>query len=276
MENKYQHSDIDQRGIASHALTILSVIFALIFLAGCSSSGERSSTAAAKSSTHKYSRSKASTHKVVKGDTLYQIAWKAGVDYKTLASWNGLKPPYTIYPGKVLRLKPPGSSAKHKKPAASAKKVTPKSQPKLTSTKTSKTKPKSKDSSTKGAVNSLHWRWPTEGRLLSTFKAGDSARTGIKIVGKKGQKIHAAESGKIVYVGGGLIGYGQLIIIKHNNKFLSAYGHNSRLLVKEGQAVKKGKHIADMGSANSGKAMLHFEIRQNGKPTDPMRLLPKK
>lgn len=236
---------------------------ATLLLNGCSTGNVRPDSGG---SGHKYSLSNAKYHKVIKGDTLYAIAWKAGVDYKTLARWNGLSSPYVIYPGQTIRLKP-SSTSKYK--SKSKSKIKSRKSAKKTATTASK-------SSTSKASSSLLWEWPTQGQLLSSFKAGDSIRTGIKIGGNKGQKIYAAESGQVAYVGGGLIGYGQLIIIKHNNKYLSAYGHNSRLLVKEGQVVKKGKHIANMGSANSGKSMLHFEVRKFGKPVDPMALLPGK
>jgi lipoprotein NlpD len=112
--------------------------------------------------------------------------------------------------------------------------------------------------------------------LISGFKAGDPLRKGIKIGGRSGDTIQAAEGGKVVYSGSGLIGYGQLIIVKHNENYLSAYGHNSRLLVKEGDQVTKGQKIAVMGTANTGDPLLHFEIRRDGKPVDPLRLLPRR
>jgi lipoprotein NlpD len=113
------------------------------------------------------------------------------------------------------------------------------------------------------------------GPILARFSANDATRTGIKIGGHLGEAVHATEAGKVVYSGSGLIGYGQLIIIKHNDHYLSAYGHNAKLLVKEGDKVARGKHIADMGRSNDGKAMLHFEIRREGKPVNPLALLPK-
>ena len=119
------------------------------------------------------------------------------------------------------------------------------------------------------------WGWPVKGRIVSSFKAGDPLRKGIKIAGRSGKSILAAESGKVVYSGSGLIGYGRLIIVKHNDNYLSAYGHNRKILVKEGDRVTKGKKIAEMGTANSGDPMLHFEIRRDGRPVDPIRLLPR-
>ena len=122
----------------------------------------------------------------------------------------------------------------------------------------------------------LVWRWPVSGKIVSRFKAGDPLRKGIKIKGNSGKAILAAESGKVVYSGSGLIGYGRLIIVKHNDNYLSAYGHNRKILVKEGDRVTKGKKIAEMGTANNGIAMLHFEIRRDGRPVDPLRLLPRR
>ena len=122
----------------------------------------------------------------------------------------------------------------------------------------------------------LAWQWPAKGNVASTFNAADPLRKGVKIAGREGSDIRAAERGKVVYSGSGLIGYGRLIIVKHNDNYLSAYGHNRDLLVSEGDQVIKGQKIAAMGRANTGKPLLHFEIRRNGKPVDPLRLLPKR
>jgi lipoprotein NlpD len=112
--------------------------------------------------------------------------------------------------------------------------------------------------------------------VVSTYSGRDETRKGIKIGVRNGQEIQAAESGKVVYAGSGLIGYGRLIIVKHNEKYLSAYGHNSKLLVKEGRQVRKGDKIAEMGLSKTGKPLLHFEIRRDGKPINPQILLPKR
>ena len=116
--------------------------------------------------------------------------------------------------------------------------------------------------------------WPTSGRISVDFGGKPGSGTGVLIDGKSGQPIKAAASGRVVYAGGGLIGYGQLIILKHNDTYLSAYGHNARLLVREGQEVKKGQQIATMGEGPERKPRLHFEIRRNGKPVNPRRYLP--
>jgi len=120
------------------------------------------------------------------------------------------------------------------------------------------------------------WEWPTYGQIISGFDDKQGSGTGLLIAGKAGQPVRAAASGRVVYSGGGLIGYGQLIIVKHNNTYLSAYGHNASLLVKEGEAIKKGQRIATMGEGPGQEPRLHFEIRRNGKPVDPLKFLPAK
>lgn len=122
----------------------------------------------------------------------------------------------------------------------------------------------------------MRWSWPTEGRIVQTFLENDRSRQGIEISGSLGQPIHATEAGKIVYSGSGLIGYGQLIIIKHDKNYLSAYGHNRKILVKEGDEVTRGQRIAEMGRPPDGQPLLHFEIRRKGAPVNPLSLLPGK
>jgi lipoprotein NlpD len=220
------------------------------------------------------------TYKVRSGDTLYSIAWRYGLDYHVLARWNGIKRPYTIYAGQTLRLrqtgtKSSGKTATKKKTAPSRspeKAVTPRPQ---TTRKTSK--PAAKGSSGQQAVASgkgLNWKWPTQGKVKKGYSASDPARQGIEIGGRTGQRIVASESGRVVYAGSGLIGYGRLVIIKHNNNYLSAYGRNRKLLVQEGAQVKRGQAIAEMGNNGNGGPSLHFEIRKNGDPMNPLKLLP--
>ena len=222
-------------------------------------------------------------YRVRKGDSLYSIAWRAGLDYRTLARWNALKSPYTIYPGQLIRLSPPKISRKSppvkgstaKKPVTREKTTTPAARPEKPVLASPPAKPVSKKPPKKAAAGTLHWQWPVRGRILSRFASNDPAKGGVRIGGRKGQKIIAAEAGQVVYVGSGLIGYGQLIIIKHNNKYLSAYGHNSRLRVKEGDKVARGQHISDMGVTHQGTPLLYFEIRRYGKPVDPLKYLPR-
>jgi lipoprotein NlpD len=126
------------------------------------------------------------------------------------------------------------------------------------------------------AADPRRWIWPTEGRLLSRFRANDPARKGIDISGRPGQPVVASAAGQVVYSGSGLIGYGELIIIKHSDRMLSAYAHNRKRLVSEGQQVTAGSKIAEMGTNDRNQALLHFEIRVNGTPEDPLKYLPRR
>jgi lipoprotein NlpD len=122
--------------------------------------------------------------------------------------------------------------------------------------------------------SALEWRWPTQGQVIGRYVNGDPTQQGINIGGKAGQPVLAAGDGVVVYSGAGLVGYGELIIIKHSNEWLSAYAHNRRRLVAEGTKVKAGETIAEMGRTGAIRDMLHFEIRRNGKPVDPLQYLP--
>ena len=199
---------------------------------------------------------------VRKGDTLYSIARKQGLTHKQLARWNALSAPYAIYPGKKLSLRPASTWAN------SRIKANVKKPPVVT--RSSVTVPKKLP----GKVKS--WQWPAKGKLVKTFNVSDTNRKGIGIAGNRGQSVRAAATGRVVYSGNGLIHYGNLIIIKHSNTFLSAYAHNRSLLVKEGDEVQKGQGIAQMGTIENGRARLHFEIRKSGKPVNPLRYLPKR
>ncbi|HBN52725.1 MAG TPA: hypothetical protein DD456_01395, partial [Stenotrophomonas sp.] len=126
------------------------------------------------------------------------------------------------------------------------------------------------------ANSGIGWRWPADGALVGRFVAGETTKQGIDIAGSSGQAVRAAGPGVVVYSGAGLVGYGELIIIKHNDQWLSAYGHNRKRLVNEGQNVKAGEQIAEMGRTGTSRDMLHFEIRYNGKPVDPLQYLPQK
>jgi lipoprotein NlpD len=264
---------------------LLPLLLALLFpvvvlqLAGCGGTPAKSPSHKRDSRGDAKFSASATWYRVKKGDTLYAVSWRAGVDYKTLARWNGLKHPYTIYPGQLLRLKPPGRVAKSTPKRTTSRKRSGGTPPARGSGKPgTPASAASRTTATKrqpARSGSLHWQWPVKGRVVARFSHKDPDRDGIKIAGSRGQKIMAAEAGTVVYTGSGLIGYGQLIIVKHNNEFLSAYGLNSRLHVKEGQRVKKGQHISDMGIDSAGRPMLHFEIRRYGKPVDPMAYLPR-
>ncbi len=218
-------------------------------------------------------------YKVVRGDTLYSIAWRYRLDYKQLAWWNNINSPYLIKIGQQIRLKPQRGQS-YSPPMvivqAPAKQPVP-NRPTSTTRPTAPPKPaivKSEvpviESPTQVEVRKLNWRWPLRGRLINTF----GANPGIDIAGKYGQAVLASEAGKVVYSGSGLKGYGDLIIIKHDDKFLSAYAHNSRLMVKEGDQVYSGQTIAQLGKV-ADISLLHFEIRIDGNPVDPQQYLPR-
>ncbi len=230
------------------------------------------------------------SYTVRRGDTLYSISFRYGMDYRDLARVNGIGPPYTIYVGQKLKFKgaPP---AQRTRVAASQPKTAPqKSQPKTQSNTASQPKPapsqpktvtKPPESSSKpippapSGTATPAWRWPTKGPLLSSFSNAEAGRKGIKIAGKAGQDVIASAAGRVVYSGNGLPRYGNLLIIKHNDVYLSAYAHNQSLLVKEGDSVQSGQKIATLGRTGTQRDQLHFEIRRNGQPVDPMRYLPK-
>ncbi|HLD14166.1 MAG TPA: peptidoglycan DD-metalloendopeptidase family protein [Burkholderiales bacterium] len=218
----------------------------------------------------------APTREVRPGDTLYSIAWESGRDYRELAAWNRIASPYVIRPGQVLRLYPPSGSS----PASrSADKSTPKSETPAARAKTAKKKPTARKPGTAPAKSIATkfgpWSWPVNGNVLERFTPNGSSK-GIDIGGKKGQAIHATAPGTVVYQGSGLRGYGELIIIKHDADFLSAYAHNDKILVKEGNVIRRGQKIAEMGSSGTDRVKLHFEIRHRGTPVDPLAYLPKK
>lgn len=214
------------------------------------------------------SAGQADYYTVKSGDTLYSIAWDYGQDYKEVAQWNRIAPPYRIYAGQRLRLTPPADIS------VAAKSSTP---PPAASTGSSATNKKATPAETApgaqetGASQVISWRWPVQGKLVGNFGAGNK---GINIAGEEGQAIQAAAPGRVVYSGSGLVGLGQLLIIKHDNTFLSAYAHNKTLLVKEGDQVSAGQRIAEMGRTGAERVMLHFQIRKDGKPVNPLQYLP--
>jgi lipoprotein NlpD len=207
-----------------------------------------------------------STVVVQRGQTLYRIATGNGISPLDLAVWNRIPPPYTIYPGQRLRLYPGGGSRE-----ASSSPSRPASRPPAGTTPV---RPPPEAPVVAPVSSPVPWRWPTEGPLIGSFASGDPTRQGIDIAGAGGQSVRAAGDGVVVYSGAGLVGYGELIIVKHNEQWLSAYGHNRSRLVNEGQLVKAGQQIAEMGRSGAARDMLHFEIRYNGKPVDPLAYLP--
>ncbi len=205
------------------------------------------------------------TTTVRRGQTLYRIATENGIAARDLAAWNGIGPPYTIYPGQRLRLYPGGRSR-----GGSAR-----ARPR-TAGATTRPQPARPAPVPVPASSPFAWRWPADGALLSRYVAGETTQQGVDIAGNAGQPVRAAADGVVVYSGSGLVGYGELVIIKHNDQWLSAYGHNRSRMVNEGQVVKAGQQIAEMGHSGAARDMLHFEIRFNGKPVDPLAYLPRR
>ncbi|MFZ5657783.1 MAG: peptidoglycan DD-metalloendopeptidase family protein [Pseudomonadota bacterium] len=206
---------------------------------------------------------------VQRGDTLYSIATRNGITVLDLATWNGLAPPYTIYPGQRLRLYPGGGRSSRPVAAAPARRSTA-TKPPARATPAAPATPLPAEPASSG----FPWRWPAQGQLIGRYVAGEPTRQGIDIAGTAGAPVRAAADGTVVYSGAGLVGYGELVIIKHSENWLSAYGHNRRRLVNEGQLVKAGEQIAEMGRSGAPRDMLHFEIRYNGRPVDPLHYLP--
>ncbi|MFQ6371201.1 peptidoglycan DD-metalloendopeptidase family protein [Shewanella sp. YIC-542] len=248
-------------------------------------------------------------YRVHKGDTLYSIAWAADKDYRDLARLNHLDSAYTIYPGQVLRLvdsprasQAPSSSKNFKRQVPTAKHKNEKKQiithKEVVKGASSPTSQKTLDSAhntayivtngkqvVNGVVHSSgvvlpenvsQWLWPANGKLIATFSNKEQGNRGIKIAGSRGDIIKAAADGRIVYAGNALRGYGNLVIIKHSDDYLSAYAHADKVLVKEKQHVSAGQTIAKMGSTGTDRVMLHFEIRYHGKPVNPLNYLPKR
>ena len=212
------------------------------------------------------------TYVVQPGDTVFGIAFRAGLNFRDLAAWNGIEEPYTIRVGQKLRLTPPGSVATAQRPPP-PRKVTPAPVRSAPATAVPATPAAA---AVQPVLSNIGWQWPTDGELIGRFVVNDKTRQGINIAGRHGQPILAAADGTVVYSGAGLIGYGELLIVKHSNEWISAYAHNAKRLVAEGDKVKAGQHIADMGDSGSVSTMLHFEIRRNGKPVDPLLYLPER
>ncbi len=197
--------------------------------------------------------------RVQKGDTIYALARIHNITPADLIAWNNLSNPSTIYPGQTIRLYPQGAGG-------SRVPTTVVTAPRATG---------STPAAPAAIVRSnISWRWPADGAVVGRFVAGETTKQGVDIAGTSGQAVKAAADGVVVYSGAGLVGYGELIIVKHNEQWLSAYGHNRKRLVNEGQTVKAGQQIAEMGRTGANRDMLHFEIRYNGKPVDPQQYLP--
>jgi lipoprotein NlpD len=222
------------------------------------------------------------------GDTLIRIALEAGQNWRDIVRWNAIENPNVIEVGQVLRVAPPGGAATAEVAAvrpvtpASATPVPPaqvasaasasESRPVATATPAA---PATGAHGTGSAEDEVPWGWPTSGAPTVLAGFDEAHNKGLDIGGKAGDPVLASADGRVVYAGAGLRGYGNLIILKHNNTYLTAYAHNQTLLVKEDQTVRKGQKIAEMGSSDSDRVKLHFEIRKQGKPVDPTKYLPR-
>ncbi|EPL10785.1 peptidoglycan DD-metalloendopeptidase family protein [Pseudomonas sp. TH05] len=217
---------------------------------------------------------------VRRGDTLFSIAFRYGWDYKALAARNNIPEPYTIHPGQTIRFDGRTGSApttvvtSSQSTASSSSKTTVTRRP-VGASPTIASKPAPAPLPPAGPAPT-GWGWPSNGILIGKFSSNGSLNKGIDIAGDLGQPVLAASDGTVVYAGSGLRGYGELVIIKHSDTYVSAYGHNRRLLVREGQQVKVGQTIAEMGSTGTDRVKLHFEIRRQGKPVDPLQFLPRR
>jgi len=215
-------------------------------------------------------------HVVRPGDTLYAIGWRHNQDYRDIAAWNDIPSPYILKRGQRLRVAPPVQSAwlrssstvvhapQHVPPIARS--------PSINLSIPEKKQPSPLHDSDDG----VRWQWPSTGNIIRVFSGASPTNKGIDIDGVLDQPVFAAASGRIVYSGSGLIGYGKLIIVKHSDMFLSAYAHNNDIIVNEGDTVIAGQQIARMGRTGTERVMLHFEIRRNGKPINPIEYLPRR
>ena len=234
---------------------------------------------------------------VLRGDTLYAIAFRYGFDYRRLAAANSIPAPFTIYPGQALVLReadPPRPTAppvaatrasKRSDPGARASSSTRGAsdgrapEPKVAPVAKAATREPRPTASTSpppatGNVAVRGWTWPASGRVIRGFDA--NLHKGISIVGERGDPVRATAGGRVVYAGSGIAGYGLMLIVRHNDEYLSAYGHNDELLVAEGSVVRSGQTIARFGNTGTDRVQLHFEIRREGRPVDPRRLLPER
>jgi len=218
-------------------------------------------------------------YRIRRGDTLSEIAQRKRVAMRTLASWNRLRPPYSIYAGNLLRIEPPDGRSR---PTRSNTRRTASRSSRSSASGSSRRGSAQKTSARSTAVatgadaasSGINWAWPAKGPIKQTFRSGDRTRQGVRIGVGEGAPVGAAADGTVVYSGSGLKGYGNLIIVKHNARYLSAYGFNRELLAREGDRVKRGQRVALSGRAANGDSLLHFEIRQNGVAVDPLRFLP--
>ncbi len=218
-------------------------------------------------------------YRIKRGDTLLRIALDHGQSHREIAEWNNIPDANQIEVGQVIRIEPPkGSKATvskmevKKEPAPTPKASTVTKQEKIEKPEKLESKPIEKAKPDAVAESGIRLTWPSKGEVIERFDEGKNK--GISIAGKSGDPVQSAADGKVVYAGNSLRGYGNLVIVKHDNTYLTAYAHNKTLLVKEGDVVKKSQKIAEMGNTDADRVKLHFELRKNGKPVDPSAYLP--
>ncbi|ABI57170.1 peptidoglycan DD-metalloendopeptidase family protein [Alkalilimnicola ehrlichii MLHE-1] len=252
------------------------VALVAVSLAGCTTFSWPSFTGDGSSRVYHY--------EVRPGDTLYAISWRHGLDYRDVARWNNLESPDRIYAGQRLRLNPPGAGGRSGGAVASRSGGggTPPSRSDRPATGSTTAGRDSRSTGTPSPVrqqapaSDIDWDWPVSGQVVKSFNRG-GGKQGIEIRGREGDAIRAAAAGSVVYSGSALRGYGNLVIIKHDSRYLTAYGYNRRLQVGEGEQVRRGQVIAEMGHGpGADHPGLHFELRRDGEPVDPTRYLPEK
>ena len=287
------HAVIQQLKLSGSYQRLVIGIALSVLLVGCSSAPSGGVRVVDRNGNPVSQRQAVTTGQYVvrRGDTLFSIAFRYGWDWKALAARNQIPEPYTIKPGQTIRFDGRSNST----PTSVA--VTPTATRPVTTTSTVTSSsgsvkttviskpvevvpvvipPSATASSGPAGKSPTGWGWPSSGVLIGKFSSNGSLNKGIDIAGDLGQPVLAASDGSVVYAGSGLRGYGELIIIKHSDTYVSAYGHNRRLLVREGQQVKAGQTIAEMGSTGTDRVKLHFEIRRQGKPVDPLQFLPRR
>ncbi|MBL8387808.1 MAG: peptidoglycan DD-metalloendopeptidase family protein [Hydrogenophaga sp.] len=296
-ESRLQPSPAPWRGVA-----LLLVAGGLMLTAGCSTrrvsqpapvedrSGATPRAAdAVKATPGAENAGKPGYYTVRPGDTLYRIALEAGQSPRDVQAWNNLANPNLIEVGQVLRVSPPPASTAGVPAVAAGVTAAPVATPGVTArplstpaagapasaaTPSAAPTPAPAAEPAASSADDVAFVWPATGAVIAPFDEGKNK--GVSISGKLGDPVVAAADGRVVYAGAGLRGYGNLIILKHNNTYLTAYAHNQALLVREDQTVKQGQRIAEMGSSDADRVKLHFEVRRNGKPVDPISYLPKR
>lgn len=289
---------------------IFLIQFIVLGLVGCSTQSDNDApvTNGWQDTTHA-----GTTYRVSQDETLYSIAWRYGLDYRQLIAINHFQPPYHLVAGQLIKIAPDDSDITTTTTYVSeTAESNSNSSPSISYTKNSQNVVITGTTNTEPVINQNYptnntngnaqliktstvaqttetttlpiaadvsegpvngWIWPVRGPIIDSYNSNSGFNKGIDIAGHIGEPIHATATGKVVYAGNGLHGYGQLIIIKHNDEFLSAYAHNSKILVHEGQLVRGGQVIALMGNTEAERVMLHFEIRRAGKPVDPLTYL---